>query len=69
MELKLLKVKIAAFLSDESGATAIEYALLIALLGTGLVTTLSGMGNGVDNNLQLLGDTIERQDLNTGHVD
>ena len=69
MGLSSLKVKFRTFWDDESGATAIEYALLVALLGAGLITTLGSMGAGVDNNLALLGDTIERQDLNTGHVD
>ncbi len=31
-------------LDDKSGATAIEYALLIALLGLGVLTTSQAMG-------------------------
>ncbi|MEP6343933.1 MAG: Flp family type IVb pilin [Maricaulaceae bacterium] len=69
MGLKFLSTQFKAFLDDESGATAIEYALIIALLGAGLVTTMGRMGNGVNNNLLVLGNTIERQDINTGHVD
>ena len=33
------------FLKCESGATAIEYGLLAALLGVALVTAMSGLGN------------------------
>lgn len=69
MGLKFLSEQLRAFLYDESGATAIEYALIIALLGAGLVTTMGSMGGGVNNNFLELGNTIERQDINTGHVD
>jgi len=33
------------FLSDESGATAIEYGLIAALVAVVLVTALGAMGN------------------------
>ncbi|MBS0254348.1 MAG: Flp family type IVb pilin [Proteobacteria bacterium] len=33
------------FLKDEAGATAIEYGLLAALLGTALVVSMQGLGN------------------------
>ena len=35
------------FADDESGATAIEYALLVALLGVSIATTLVTIGNPV----------------------
>ena len=35
-----LKTKMAAFTTDESGATIIEYALLAALIAVGLVAGL-----------------------------
>lgn len=34
---------IKRFIKDESGATAIEYALIAALIAVGLVTSLDGV--------------------------
>lgn len=39
------------FARDERGATAIEYALLIAVLGLGIVTAASGLKNQIYNTL------------------
>ena len=36
---------ISRFLADESGATAIEYGLIAALVAVVLVTALGAMGN------------------------
>ena len=33
------------FCRDESGATAIEYALLTALIAIGLITAMTNLGN------------------------
>jgi len=48
--------KIKSFYSDESGATAIEYGLIVALLAVALIgalgslgTSLSGFFNGVSS--------------------
>lgn len=69
MGLKMLKTIVRSFLNDESGATAIEYALLAGLIGTSIILSTSVMGNHIANDFVLLENTIERQDLNTGHVD
>ncbi len=37
------------FLRDESGATAIEYALLAALIAVALITSLGEVSNSVKN--------------------
>ena len=37
------------FLSDESGATAIEYALIAAGISMAIVATLSNIGSSVTN--------------------
>ena len=34
---------VARFLKDESGATAIEYGLLAALIGVGIITAVQGV--------------------------
>ena len=36
-------------LSDESGATAIEYGLIAALVGVALITALTNMGTALSN--------------------
>ena len=46
--------KITAFLKDESGATAIEYGLIAALIAVGLITAataVSGSLAGVFNQI------------------
>jgi pilus assembly protein Flp/PilA len=35
------------FLRDESGATAIEYGLIVAIIGLGIVTSLQGVRSGI----------------------
>ena len=41
--------KIQKFLSDESGATAIEYGLIAALVSVAAITALQAMGNSLAN--------------------
>ncbi|MBS3850059.1 Flp family type IVb pilin [Devosia sp. J2-20] len=43
----MLKASITAFIDDESGATAMEYALLAALIGIAIVGTFATLGNGL----------------------
>lgn len=38
-----MKSLFARFASDESGATAIEYGLIAAIVGVGLVTSLTNL--------------------------
>lgn len=42
---KSIRAGFAGLLADEAGATAIEYGLLAALLGTALVVSMQGLGN------------------------
>ena len=39
---------IAAFVRDESGATAIEYGVLAALLAMGLIAAFTAVGGGLE---------------------
>ena len=41
--------KIRTFLSDESGATAIEYGLIAALVSVAAIGALGTMGNALSN--------------------
>lgn len=38
---------VSAFLKDETGATAVEYALLIALIAGTLTAAFTGLANGI----------------------
>ncbi len=38
---------VMAFISDESGATAIEYGLIAALVSVAAITALGSMGNSL----------------------
>ncbi len=37
------------FISDESGATAIEYGLIAAIVGVGIVVGLGALKDGLNN--------------------
>ena len=41
--------KFKSFLRDESGATAIEYGLIAALVAVAAITALGAMGNSLSN--------------------
>jgi len=69
MGLKHLNADLRSFWSDESGSTAVEYALMAAILAVGVLFSLEVIGNEIANDMDILGNTIDRQDLNTGVVD
>jgi pilus assembly protein Flp/PilA len=41
--------RVKAFLSDDSGATAIEYALIASLIALGIVASLNALTVKIDN--------------------
>lgn len=43
-----MKKFISKFMSDESGATAIEYGLIAALIAVAVMTTVAGLGSQLD---------------------
>ncbi len=47
------------FLADERGATAIEYALLIAILGLGIISAASVLNGQIYNVLDGVGNTMQ----------
>ena len=58
------------YLNDESGATAIEYGLIAALIGVGLITgarafstSVNGMFTDVDGNVSVAFDSPPRPPL------
>ena len=40
---------ITSYLSDESGAAAAEYALILAIVGAGIATAAIGLGGAISN--------------------
>jgi pilus assembly protein Flp/PilA len=50
--------KIASFLNDESGASAAEYALILAIIGTVIVTALTGLATDISAAIGRAGDVI-----------
>ncbi len=40
---------VTRFIEDESGATAIEYGLIAALISVGIITAAGALGNNIAN--------------------
>lgn len=51
---------ICRFLEDESGATAIEYGLIAALIATALITGAGALGNALDNQFTAVSDEVTK---------
>jgi pilus assembly protein Flp/PilA len=50
--------KIVAYLKDESGASAAEYALILAIVGTAIATAAIFLGHTVANAMNAAGNCI-----------
>ncbi|WP_191558845.1 Flp family type IVb pilin [Brevundimonas aurantiaca] len=50
---------ISRFAKDESGATAIEYGLIAALIAVVIITVLGTIGNNLNTKLQAVSDGLE----------
>jgi pilus assembly protein Flp/PilA len=49
----------ARLMKDESGATAIEYGLIAALISVALITGATALGNSLNNTFTALGGKLE----------
>ena len=49
---------VKAFLADKSGAAAAEYALILAIVGSGIALAAVGLGNSIGEALGKAGETI-----------
>lgn len=47
-----------ALLKDESGATAIEYGLIAALISVALITGATALGNAIDAKFSTIAETV-----------
>jgi pilus assembly protein Flp/PilA len=50
---------VSRFLKDESGATAIEYGLIAALIAVALVTAMGFLGSGLQTSFQNIQGKLE----------
>ena len=48
-----------AFLSDESGATSAEYALILAIVGGGIVLAALSLGGAISESTNSMAECIE----------
>lgn len=46
------------FLKDESGATAIEYGLIAALIAVAIITTVGLIGDNLDTTFKAVNDKL-----------
>ncbi len=51
--------KFQSFLGDESGATAIEYGLIAALVSVAAIAALTLMGNALKNIFNVVKDALD----------
>jgi len=49
------------FLSDESGATAIEYGLIAALISVGIIAAATTLGDGLSGLFEGIGNKLVNQ--------
>ncbi|WP_299007131.1 Flp family type IVb pilin [uncultured Caulobacter sp.] len=58
---------VTRFLKDESGATAIEYGLIVALIAVVIVTAVTSLGDKLNTKLTAAGEAIEKTPAQTGN--
>jgi len=51
--------RLIAFAQDESGATAIEYGLIAALVSVAAITALQSLGSSLDNMFSLVSSKVD----------
>lgn len=49
---------VSRFVRDESGATAIEYGLIAALIALAIITGAGALGNSINAKFTKIGNTI-----------
>ncbi|MBN9320270.1 MAG: fimbrial protein [Caulobacterales bacterium 68-7] len=49
---------VTKFLKDESGATAIEYGLIVALIAVVIITAVTTLGTNLSTKLQAAGNAL-----------
>ena len=54
----MFKTLMSNFLRDESGATAIEYGLIVALVSVAAIVALTSLGGSLNNIFSLISSTL-----------
>lgn len=54
-----MKTLIARLLKDEEGASAIEYALIAALIAVAIIAGVGTLGEGLDSAFTSIADTLK----------
>ena len=49
---------VTRFVKDESGATAIEYGLIAALISVGIIVGATALGNNIENKFNDVSDAV-----------
>lgn len=57
--------KFVSFLRDESGASAAEYVLILAIMGTAIVTGVGLFGDAIGNALTAAATFLDNNNLPT----
>jgi len=52
---------ISRFMNDESGATAIEYGLIAALIGVAIIGTVKAVGSSLTSTFQSVDDGLNNK--------
>jgi pilus assembly protein Flp/PilA len=55
-----MRAKILHWLRDESGATAVEYGLVVALVSIAAIVSLQSLGMTIVNLLESVNDALDR---------
>jgi len=55
---QLESIMLAKFINDESGATAIEYGLIAALVAVVIITGLTALGNSLNTKFTSVANTV-----------
>jgi len=58
--------KIRNFWADESGATAVEYGIIIALIAGAIILALTALGTNLSGLFGTMGDTVTKQGAGIG---
>ena len=53
---------VTRFIKDESGATAIEYGLIAALIAVALIAGATAVGNAIDEKFNVVATELEKAD-------
>ena len=53
-----MKKLISRFIADESGATAIEYGLIVALIAVVIISAVTTLGTNLNTSLSTAGSAI-----------